>query len=193
MRVQGGALRTVPRPDNRMDDMSTAWARIGVVCLLLLGLAGCGFRPLYGSYAFDRATVAELAQIRVDLLGDRQGQLLHNALLARLNPRGEPVQARYTLSVQYGASEAQSALRKDDTATRDTLTFNVRYQLVQGETVITAGNFSRQLSYDYLPEHYSNVTADADMRRRAADLLAEEIRNQLAAYFTRRAASARQP
>ena len=49
------------------------WARI-LVCLLL-ALAGCGYKPLYGEQGTNNASVVEeLAMIRIEAIPDRIGQ-----------------------------------------------------------------------------------------------------------------------
>ena len=163
------------------------WSRRLVPLVLMLGLAGCGFRPMYGTSSLDPASLDEMASIQIENIPDREGQLIRNALLTKLNPRGEPRKARYNLEVYYTLSESQQALRKDDTATRDVLYYSVRIYLYEGKTPLTAGVITKQLSYDFLEQHYANVSADDDIRRRAAEVIAEEIRNRLVAYFARRA------
>jgi hypothetical protein len=49
------------------------------------------------------------------------------------------------------------------------------------------GVFNRMFSYDFLEEHYSNVSAADDIAHRAATAIAEEIRTRLAAYFAQNA------
>ncbi|HLN25914.1 MAG TPA: LPS assembly lipoprotein LptE [Patescibacteria group bacterium] len=164
-----------------------SWSKRLVPLFLLLSLTACGFRPLYGTKSVDPGTVAELASVSIRPLDDRQGQMIHNALLTRFNPRGEPLKPRYDLWVTYTVSEGQSALRTDDTATRNTLFFAVTYRLLEKGVAIVIGNVTKQVSYDFLTQHYADVSADEDMRRRASEMLAEEVRNRIAAYFIRNA------
>jgi LPS-assembly lipoprotein len=154
---------------------------------LLLPLAGCGFQPLYGKNSYDSAILDELASVRVSNLPDRQGQLLRNALVTDLSPKGESGHSRYRLDVRLGLTENQQALRKDDTATRDILTYSVNYYLYEDQTRLATGSFNQVFSYDFLEEHYANISAQDDIRRRAAQSIADEIRNRLAAYFARAA------
>jgi hypothetical protein len=49
------------------------------------------------------------------------------------------------------------------------------------------GVFSRIFGYNFLEEHYANVTAYDDIQHRAAITIAEQIRNGLAAYFAKNA------
>jgi LPS-assembly lipoprotein len=151
---------------------------------LLLALAGCGFHPLYGENAVDPNVSAELASIHVEPLRERQGQLIHNALLTALSPRGEPERARYHLAVALTFSEGQEAISADTTSTRDVQNIGVTYRLYDDKVAIAAGTFNEIYSYNFLPEHYSSVAAETDIQRRAAETIANEIRNRLAGYFT---------
>jgi LPS-assembly lipoprotein len=162
---------------------TTTWPRIVAVALLVATLAGCGFRPLYGTHANDPGIAADLSAIYVRPLPDRDGQLVHNALLVRFNPSGEPRHARYRLETNLAVNEQQVALSKDETASRASVSFEASYTLFEGEIALTAGNVSRIYSYDYVPQQYSNITARSDVARRAAEEIAGEIGNRIATYF----------
>ena len=64
-------------------------------------LSGCGFQPVYMPTASGKAGVAqrELAAIQVDIIPDRPGQLLRQALQDRLEMGSSGVARRYELSV----------------------------------------------------------------------------------------------
>jgi LPS-assembly lipoprotein len=157
------------------------------VGLMALGLTGCGFHPLYGKSAADPEVLQKLASVQVTPMQDRQGQLMRNALVTDLNPLGEPVHPRYRLVVTLTVTETQQALRTDDTATRDIVNYTIVYWLYDGETRIAAGSFTQMFSYDFLEEHYANISAADDIHHRAAQSIADEIRNRLAAYFDKAA------
>lgn len=158
-----------------------------LVCLLPLALASCGFRPLYGKDSYNAGMMDELASVEVAPLADREGQLLRNALLTDLNPRGMAGKPHYRLVVTPSINETQQALRTDDTATRNQITYNITYWLYEDKTRVVSGSFSQSFSYDFLEEHYANVSAADDIHRRAAQSVADEIRNRLAAYFAKNA------
>ncbi len=167
-----------------------SFKRVAPITLLLLALAassGCGFQPMYGESGASSSSVTdELAKIHVQSIPDREGQLLHNALLTRLTPKGQSRNAIYSLSVAYSSDEEKVALQKDNTATRNVITYTAEYRLMRDDTVLTRGKVIRLISYDYLAEHYANVSAEKDTQARSAKILADAIRNELAAYFIRR-------
>jgi LPS-assembly lipoprotein len=159
--------------------------------VLSLGLGGCGFRPMYGTASNEPMVGDDLASISIDPIADRQGQLLHNALLTRLTPKGETQRPRYRLHVLLTMWESQQVIRSDATASRAADVYTASYNLVErdakgSETVIAYGVVQRTLSYDFLTQHYADISAAEDIRSRAAEVIADEIRNEVAAYFIRR-------
>jgi LPS-assembly lipoprotein len=158
--------------------------RPALIGILLLVLGSCGFHPLYGKNGADPQVNEELAEIQIDPLRDRQGQLIHNALIKALNPEGSPDKPRYHLQVAYSITQSQQALQTDDTATRNVLNYSILYRLYEGSTAVTAGTFSKIFSYNFLQQHYSNVAAQTDIEHRAAEVVTVEVRNRLAIYFT---------
>ena len=151
---------------------------------LSLLLSACGFHPLYSKSGPDSAIREEMASISIQPLRDRQGQEIHNALIKTITPEGPPSQSRYSLSVAYTVTESQAALATDETATRDVMRFNVLYRLYEGSTTLTAGTFPEIFSYNFLQEHYANVSAQSDIMTRVSEQIALEVRNRLAIYFT---------
>ena len=162
------------------------WRRAaGLLLIQALGLAlsACGFRPMYGVNSYDPDVAQELAQIRVEPIKDRQGQLIRNALANALSPSGEPVHWRYHLDVFLQVSESQEAISSDNTSTRDAHSVHVTFRLYDGNTAIVAGDFTQVSSFNFLQQHYSNIAAEEDVKNRAGPDIANEIRNRLAAYF----------
>jgi len=167
------------------------WLKRLVITGLLLGLglslAACGFRPMYGKSSADPAVMNELASIQVAVIKDRNGQLLHNALLTGLNPKGEPQHPAYLLTVTLQTDDSALATLPDDTASRNLVTYTAIYTLSQKGKVLAQGTLIKEVSYDYLKQHFADITAQESVNKRAADQVAAEIRNDLAAYFIRAA------
>ena len=161
------------------------WPRL-VLLLALVALAGCGFRPLYGRSSGDPRVAPEMASIYVEPIADRDGQLLRNALLGRLNPSGQTV---YHLQVKLDSQENPVLLATDQTAAIDDISYTASFTLLEGTTALTQGSVSRTFSFDFLNQQYSNVSARSFIERRAAEAIATQIRDTLAAYFIRAAAA----
>jgi LPS-assembly lipoprotein len=153
----------------------------------LLGLAGCGFKPLYSSGADDETIATDLATVRVEPLRDRTGQQMHNLLRDRLNPNGQPVGPNYVLQVHLTESLTKLGVRRDETATRANLKMEAEFFLraVGGEAAVLSGRSSSTTSYDILSNPFATTVSEGDARERALREVADDIRTRLALYFSR--------
>jgi LPS-assembly lipoprotein len=163
--------------------MARAFATLCAVSFLVL-LAGCGFRPLYGGGTGGVASRA-LESISIDPIPDRIGQIVHNNLLDRLNPRGEPAQPRYRLSVTVSVSSKGLAIRKDEAFTRANLRLRANYELFNaqnGEKLLAGSTFSIA-AYNLVQSDFANLSAQRDAQIRTARQVSDDIRNRLAQFL----------
>ncbi len=155
---------------------------IGFVAAPLLG--GCGFHPLYARQ-HEKNIPAELAQVRINPIGDRMGQILRNAMIDRMG--GVPKRPRYALSVVLTPSSQEISSRKDNTVLRINLTVVALYHLRgfgESEQPIVFSDKARTvIGYDVLEAQYSTVVAERDAQQQAAQQLAEAIVDRLAIHF----------
>lgn len=172
--------------------------RIGRRVLLLAAtgsaLGGCGFRPLYGSgAAMDAGVQARLAEINVQLIPERSGQLLRQALQTRLE-RGQPaVQRRYDLSVQYALSAESIGIQQDTSSSRLRLVGVASWALLAQNpqrTTLASGTAREADAVNVINQQFfaAEVTSAA-VQRRMVDAVAEQIVTQLAVHFARQPAS----
>lgn len=163
-------------------------ALLGLAALGLLGLAGCGFQPLYGQPQQQaQASVAtELAAVRIDPLRDRVGQQMHNLLRDRLNPNGQPLAPGYRLRVELSETLRELGVRRDETATRANLRMQARFSLLDysGGQALFSGQSTSTTSYDILEDPFATTVSESDARERALRELADDIQNRLALFFT---------
>ena len=89
------------------------------------GLAGCGFRPVYGpegernvAAANEPALLDQLASVRVGPIGERSGQVLRRALQRQLEGLRPGTPARYDLAASYATQAEGLGYRRDGTVTR---------------------------------------------------------------------------
>ncbi|MBR5154115.1 MAG: hypothetical protein IKW58_00130 [Alphaproteobacteria bacterium] len=167
-----------------------------IALLVCLGvLSGCGFEPLYVEKKsandwyydgeFDTGIREEMANIKVELIQDRIGQLVRNDLLDKLTPKGQPKSPKYYLSVtKINKQEIDQALRNDITATRKKVIYKVSYVLknAEKETLIN-GNSVAYLGYDILVDPYSTTFAQKKNEKNAAKIIANDISLRIGAYF----------
>jgi LPS-assembly lipoprotein len=161
-----------------------------LIALSLVALAGCGFRPLYGERSAASVTVPELAAIQIDSIPDREGQLVRNNLLDKMQPRGMAAKPLYRLTVSVGISRVSLGVRIDETATRGSLTMSASYVLADmasGDQIMT-GNSRAVSSYNILDSDFANVISENDAIRRTATNLSEEIKTRVAIFLSARKA-----
>lgn len=154
--------------------------------VLVLGLAGCGFEPMYAKRSGQSSPVSdELAGIRVAGIEDRQGQILRNALVNRLNPLGEPARQTHTLEVRLNSSQENMAERSDGKASLGRMMISASFSLVgiDGKSSSFSGNSRSIVSYRLLGPTYGSTAVERDAETRALTDLAEDIRTQVATYF----------
>lgn len=164
------------------------WSKAALVAgLLALGPVGCGFQPMYAKPDPQNASpvAAELSAIRVLGIADRQGQVLRNALVRRMNPLGEPGRSAYNLSVQLTQSQENLAERSDGKASLGRLFITASFILTesQKEQPIFSGTSRSVVSYRLLGPTYGSTAVERDAENRALGDVAEDVRSQLANYF----------
>ena len=150
-------------------------------------LSGCGFRPLYGnaSSAGGGRVMDQLAEVRVQPLPDRTGQIMHNMLTERLNPLGQPAATRYALSMSLSESITEVGLETDETASRANLTLRASFRLVDPSSnrVLYRGLSRSTNSYDIIENQFASGVAEDDARRRGIEQVANEVMERLGVYF----------
>jgi LPS-assembly lipoprotein len=154
--------------------------------LPLLTLAGCDFQPLYGNRATPGdAVTGDFAATQIDTIADRQGQLLRNELLDRLNYRGEPTKPNYELKIKLTEVEQQILVRSDEVATAINLTSIADYELIDitSKRVLTSGRSTSINRYNILRSPYATVVSKEDAQKRAGQQIAEDLRTRLGVYF----------
>lgn len=168
-------------------------APLAAACLL----AGC-FQPLYGEHSVGAAgpsvraamNTVDVAQIAA-ANGTPESRLAVNireALRFRLNSGEPPVKPRYRLVIRMTSTRLTVVV--DLTSARpevENYGINANYQLVDADTgkvVLSDITFSRA-SYDIPGEEqrFAQVRGLRDAENRAAEEIADSIRNRLASYF----------
>ena len=163
-----------------------SWFKPLALAGLLLVLAGCGFQPVFGT-SVNGPSAGQLADIGVNRIKDRVGQMLRNELVAGLTPLGVPARPRLALSVTISEDKRDLGVTKSDIATRANLTLTARFSLasVDGGRVLFSGNTQVISSFNILSADFGTLAAEADARRRGVGELANKIQNRLLAFFLR--------
>lgn len=158
-------------------------------------LSGCGFQPVYMPTASGKAGVAqrELAAIQVDIIPDRPGQLLRQALQDKL-ARGAPgVASRYELSVGFSISGEGIAILPDTTTTRIRSIGSATWTLTSEDpsrTKLSTGYAKAVDGYNIIDSQYFAADLENEaVQKRLAEAIADQIMLQLAVFFRKRAAA----
>ncbi len=171
------------------------------ICLIsLLGLAGCGFQPLYARN--DGANVPEqLTRVRIGTItdpapgtlrsfrdyhveNDRSRQLLRNYLSDDLSPRGGNARIEYVLDIQILEPRTDIAIDRSDTTLRYGYAVVAYYQLKDlTNRQITTGASTSTTSFAVSQSEFATISSQKDARDRAMQEISADIRNQLAAFF----------
>jgi LPS-assembly lipoprotein len=164
---------------------------IGVGALL----SGCGFQPVYMPTASGKAGVAqrELAAIHVNLIPDRPGQEMRQALQERLEMGSDGVAQRYDLTVGFGISGEGIGILSSNDATRVRFIGSATWTLTAQDparTKLTGGYAKAVDALNIFSGQYFAADLETEaVEKRMAEALADQITVQLAAYFRKRAAS----
>jgi len=156
------------------------------------GLAGCGFEPLLGGGRDSADAIEQLSAIRIEPIPDRSGQVLRNALLDRLTPQGQATGARYVLRIRLSEPRQSILLRRDDIISRSSYSAQASYELrdAQGQRLFS-GSSSFTTDYEVASSEFATRTSLENARDRVMELVANDIRNQLALNFRQRQNAAR--
>jgi hypothetical protein len=155
-----------------------------LAALLPLVLVSCGFHPLY---APGSKTQAGLAEVFVDVIYGRNGQLLRQSLQERLQGAEEAPQQHYILQVFYGVSGQAIGIEQDNASTRNrfvgTATWTLRKPGLFGQKI--TGGVARTVDGNDVNAaqiFYSDLNAET-VNRRIGEALADQIVQALAKYF----------
>ena len=152
--------------------------------LIALSLGGCGFHPLYAPSGHIQAG---LAQIYVDVIPGRNGQLFRQSLQEKLEGATENPQQHYVLDVSYFLSEQAIGIEENNESTRNrfigTANWTLRKPGALGQK-ITSGLARTTDGNDVIVAQffYSDLNAET-VNRRIGDALADKITQSLAIYF----------
>ncbi len=166
------------------------WSPLKSLCALtlLLSLAGCGFTPVYGkNNGLNSAGAKKLAQVRVEPIIEREGQILRNTLLDKLNPTGTSAPAAYVLQVSFSTELVPIAIQIDRSVSRYTRNLYASMQLVRlsDNKVLLENNIRRTASYNVSKSDFATYAASQDTVQRGMQELAADIALRVADALAR--------
>ena len=136
----------------------------------------------------DQGLVRERAdRIAAAIVPDRIGQILVSSLREQLNPTGQPVPARYVLSVTMSVDRSDLGIRRDNTSTRGELSINATLSLheADGDKIVYSDAVRTVTSFNLPDDAYAATVAEDTARTEAADELGREIAERLTVFVRR--------
>lgn len=145
--------------------------------MIAISLAACGFHPLYGDRSISAVSAVDLAAVQIDLIRDREGQMLRNELLDRFQPRGAALKPLYGLNIVLTQQRVGLAIRPDETGSRANLIIVAKFALrdLASGDVVFAGSTRAVTGYNVLSSDFATTSSEADAIRRAVGDLTEQI------------------
>jgi LPS-assembly lipoprotein len=157
------------------------------LALALLGLGGCGLRPLYAGGS-GSAVASTLRSVTVAPIQGQAGWLMRNKLVDRLGEAGSGT-AAYRLDVTLDDNITSYGLRSDQAATQERRTLRARYQLVdlRNGMVVLDDPAGSDAGIDIVSSEYATVAAEQTALENLTDTVADQIVARLALYGDRSA------
>ena len=157
-------------------------------------LSACGFTPLYAPSGGGAGPASEgLAEITVDLIPERPGQLLRQALQARFYGSGSSRPRLMELKASFALSSDSIAIQPDNSSTRARVTGTCAWTLLASDPklgTLTSGTTRVVDGYNVFDQQFFAADQSNDtVQRRIAEATADRITQQLAIYFRKRAAT----
>lgn len=158
-----------------------------LILLLLISnfsllISSCGFKPMYGNGALSDPN-SQLQSIAIANIPDRNGQMLRNTLIDRLQAGGQTAPTKYRLEItdlKETIRDLDITIRSD--TTREQMKLSAMMKLVDvttGEAIVQK-DLSARGSYNILESEYTSRISRQDLRR---DLI-EKLAHQAERYIT---------
>jgi len=166
----------------------TSKLKLVLALALVLPLAACGFRPLYGDNGATTSAAVSLATITVEAPETSIGRRLKYDVLDNFNNGGEqPLSPAYRLSLLPTSYSQNVAVQQDASVTRKNFVLVVPYVLISNETgkVVFRSTSRARSSYNRVDSEFANLSAAADAEKRTAETVADDIKTQVSVYFDR--------
>ena len=151
---------------------------------LCIGLAGCGFQPIY---ADKIASNRPLNYIDVAQVDGRDGYFMTRELDRILTPGNAAAPKTHDLKISVVTIKRNALVSLDEVALRNDFLLRVEYELIDKESQRTAlqGRNDVSSAPDEPGSPYSAIAADMAAEERVAKLAAEQLRIRLLAASAR--------
>jgi LPS-assembly lipoprotein len=167
---------------------SSALAVVALAATAGLGLAGCGFQPLYGSGS-TTASGAKLSEamagVDVTPIPGRVGQKVRNELIFANTGGSYEAKTVYELRIAIRERVIDQLVQISGDAQGQVYQLEASFKLIDSANgkVIHEGSAVSRAPYSRYQEIFANVRARYDAENRAARTVSDSIKTQVAAYL----------
>lgn len=158
---------------------------ITFVALSLL-VSACGFQPLYAKRANEAGEIATtnelLASVNVEVIKDREGQILRNYLQDRLNAENQKIPKEYRLTTIINISTTGLGVQSDDTTSRRKLTVTAKFKL-SGKKQTREFSITQISGYSETESEYPTLVAEQDAIDRNLREISNDAKIRIALYL----------
>ena len=159
-----------------------------IAVLMLIVVSACGFTPVYSPTMQSGKVEAGISSIAIDTIPDREGQMVRNHLIDRLQLNGTPANPEYRLMVSPIQEDLiEIGIDKNDEASRAQLRESATFDLIRlsdNKTVYTR-TVRSVAGYNILGGQFTTFINEQDTREQALRALADNIVTDLEIYFSR--------
>ena len=157
------------------------------VGLLAPVLSGCGYQPLYGSgFAGDSGVAEKLRAVDIGTIPGRVGQVVRNELIFKTTGGRDAAQPKYRLEIAMRESAQSQLVNLQGDAKGQIFSLDASFKLVNSadQKVILDSKTNSRAAYENAVSTFANLRARRDAEDRAAKMIADSIRTQVAAFLS---------
>lgn len=138
-------------------------------------LAGCGFQPLYAPQINGGPAIGAVS---IPTIPGKAGHVLRTELdrVLSVENGGEP----QLLQISLREDVIRLGFRTDESATRADLILTARYEMTPASGPVVRGTVTSTATFEIPTAAFGEIAAQDDARERAAEVLAQRIRADLA-------------
>ena len=157
-------------------------------------MLACGFHPLYDDDdstqvdSSDRQIAVNLGRVAISRIPERSGQILRQALLMRMTPRGSLAKPTHRLDVDLSVSKGTLIQAPDGSISRQSVKAQASFRLtrIQDDYLEFKDSERLESSFESSPKIvtiYAEKIRERSVKRLLLEQLANNIVRQLAIHF----------
>lgn len=148
-------------------------------------LAACGFKPVHAK--LNNGISSQLAAIQITDIPGREGQIVKYKLAELLSPDSAGTYPAYRLDIRLAQQKNELGIQEDLRVTRYDIVSIADYNLVSlaNNQIIYTDKSKIKSSFNRTESEFSTFVAEEDAYEKAAEELAQDIKQRMAAFFSR--------